>query len=183
MPLKNHNVILAGASFVLICVIFYTYWSVVYVPVQKSIVAERKNSQDLNSKLAVAKSRAGQLSRVQAEMASLQMDVAELEKLLPRTRELPSLLRVFTHRAEANGLVLTSFRPQHPISKGLYDEVPYEISGTSSLHGIGRFLTAMGKGDRLFAARNLALTASPTKNDTTKTVNATFTLVAFKYHE
>jgi len=65
----------------------------------------------------------------------------------------------------------------------LYDEVPYDLAMTSSLHAIGHFLTAMGKGDRLFAARNVTMTASGSKTDPTKTVNATFTLVAFKYHE
>ncbi len=183
MPIKNHNAVIAGVCVALIIVVFYTYWSLVYTPIGKSIATERKNVQELTQKLAAAKTRAGQLSRVQAEMASLQIDVAELEKLLPKTRELPSLLRVFTHRAEINGLALTSFKPSRPVAKGLYDEIPYDVSVVSSMHGIGHFLTAMGKGDRLFAARNLAMTATSTKNDLAKTVNATFTLVAFKYHE
>jgi len=183
MPLKNHNLIIGGVAGILICVIFYSYWSLLYTPVQKSISAERKNAQELNQKLTVAKARASQLSKVQAEMAALQIEVAELEKLLPKNRELPSLIRVFTHRAEVNGLTLTSFRPSRPVAKGLYDEIPYDISVTSSLHGIGHFLTSMGKGDRLFAARNLAMTATASKTDPSKSVNATFTLVAFKYHE
>lgn len=173
---------MAGISALLVCVIFYVYWNQVYAPLRQSIQAERRAAEELNQKLSVAKSRAGQLSRIQTEMASLQIDVAELEKLLPKTRELPSLLRVLAHRAEANGLSLNSLRPQKPVSKGLYDEVPYEITATSSVSGIGRFLTAMGKGDRMFAARNLALTAAGSA-DTSRTVNATFILVAFKYHE
>jgi Tfp pilus assembly protein PilO len=183
MPLKNHNLVMGGLAAVLIGVVFYTYFSLVYTPVSKAIATDRKSVQELNQKLTVAKSRASQLSKIQGEMAALQIDVAELEKLLPKTRELPSLLRVFTHRAEANGLVLTSFKPSRPVPKGLYDEIPYDISVTSSLHGIGHFLTSMGKGERLFAARNLALTANVSKTDLSKTVNATFTLVAFKYHE
>ena len=183
MPLKNHNAIIAGLAAVLVCIIFYCYWSLVHTPIQKSIVQERATAAELNQKLTVAKSRAGQLSKVQAEMASLQVDVAELEKLLPKTRELPSLLRVLTHRVETNGITLTSIRPLKPVAKGLYDEVPYDLAMTSSLHAIGHFLTAMGKGDRLFAARNVTMTASGSKTDPTKTVNATFTLVAFKYHE
>jgi type IV pilus assembly protein PilO len=182
MPLKNHNLIIVGVAFALIGVVSYSYWSLIYTPVAQSIAMERKSVQDLNQKLVSAKSRAGQLSKVQAEMATLQIDVAELEKLLPKTRELPSLIRVFTHRIEAHGLTLTSFKPSRSVAKGLYDEVPYDITVTSSLHGIGHFLTAMGKGERLFAARNLALTGA-SKTDATKSVNATFTLVAFKYHE
>ncbi len=110
MPIKNHNLVIAGVSVALIGIVFYMYWSLVYTPVSKTIAAERKAALELNQKLAVAKSRAGQLSKVQAEMATLQIDVAELEKLLPKTRELPSLLRVFTHRAEANGLIAQFFQ-------------------------------------------------------------------------
>src|SRR5437016_1084084 len=147
MPLKNHNLIIGGLSAVLIGVVFYSYWTLVYTHLSKAISTERASVQELNQKLVVAKERASQLSKVQAEMAALQIDVAELEKLLPKTRELPSLIRVFTHRAEANGLMLTSFRPSKPVAKGLYDEVPYDISVTSSFRGIGRFLMAMAQGD------------------------------------
>ena len=183
MPLKNNTTVIAGVSLALVCVVLYTYWSLVYTPVATAIAAERKTAQDLNGKLTMAKARAGQLGKVQAEMASLQIDVAELEKLLPKTRELPSLLRVFTHRAEANGLVMTSFSPSRPVPKGLYDEIPYDVAITASLNGLGHFLTSMGQGERLFAARNLSLLANTNKTDPSKTVNATFTLVAFKYHE
>jgi len=79
-----------------------------------------------------------------------------------------------THRAESYGIVLGTLAPGKPVSKGLYDEIPYNVSLTSSYHSLGHFLTAMGKGDRLFAARNLALTPAASKTDPTKTINATF---------
>ena len=183
MPIKNPNVIIGSLAVVLACVVFYTYYNLVYTHLSRAIATESAEVAQLNQRLGEAKAKASQLSKVQAEMAALQIDVAELEKLLPKTRELPSLIRVFTHRAEANGLLLTSFRPSKPVPKGLYDEVPYDISVTASMHGIGHFLTAMGKGERLFAARNLALTGIASKADPSKTVNATFTLIAFKYHE
>jgi Tfp pilus assembly protein PilO len=138
---------------------------------------------DLNQKLTAARARAGQLSKIQAEMAGLQVEVAQLEKQLPKNRELPSLIRVFTHRAEAYGLSLSSFAPGKAVSKGLYDEIPYVVALTTSFHSLARFVTALGKGERLFATRNLALTQASAKTDPSKTVNATFTLVAFKYHE
>lgn len=183
MPLKNRNAAILGAAVAIICIIFYGYWSLMYSPTKKAIAEQKKVAEELNTKLAGARARAGQLNRIQAEMASLQTDVAELEKLLPRGRELPQLIRVFTHRAEANGLQMSTLTPSKPIAKGLYDEIPYAVSVTASFHGLGHFLTAMGKGDRLFAARNLTFTAASAKSDPSKTVNATFTLIAFKYHE
>jgi len=183
MPLKNRNLIIALASLGLAGIIFYSYWSLVYNPVSKAIAADRKTVDELNGKLALARTRAGQLSKIQAEMANLQVDVAQLEKQLPKTRELPSLLRIFTHRAESFGLTLSNFAPQKTVPKGLYDEIPFNVSLSASFHSLGRFLTAMGKGERLFATRNLALTTTSSKTDPSKTINATFTLVAFKYHE
>jgi type IV pilus assembly protein PilO len=183
MPLKNRNLSILVGSIALVCAVIYIYWSFVYSPLEKTMVVARKNVEDLTDKLVKAKARAGQLAKIQSEMASLQLDVAQLEKQLPKDRELPSLIRVFTHRAEAYGLTLASFAPGKPVPKGLYDEIPYTVSLSASFHSLGHFLTAMGKGERLFAARNLALSPAGQSKDMSKTVNATFTLIAFKYHE
>jgi type IV pilus assembly protein PilO len=183
MLLKNRNTLIAlvGSALVIIGIL-YGYSTVFYAPVHKDIEKMQADVEDLKGKLKVAKDRAQQLSKMQQEMASLQVDVAELEKQLPKDRELPSLIRVMTHRAESYGIVLGTLSPGKPVSKGLYDETPYSLTITASFHSLGHFLTALGKGDRLFAARNLALTPASSKTDPSKTVNATFQLIAFKYH-
>ena len=183
MPLKNRNTLIAiGGSLFVMCAIAFIYKSYFYNPVHAEIVQKKKDVADLDARLKVAKERAQQLSRMQQEMASLQVDVAQLEKQLPKDRELPALIRVLTHRAESYGLTLSVVAPQKSISKGVYDEIPYNVTVTSSFHGLGHFLTALGKGERLFAARNLALTpAAISKTDPSKTINATFQLIAFKY--
>lgn len=183
MPVKNRNAAIIAGCVVLMGIIVYVYWSFFYRPIQQQIVTARQTVKQLEQELAAAEARASQLSAIQAEMASLQIEVAALEKQLPKGRELPSLIRLFTHRAETFGLTLANFSPQKPIAKGLYDEILYSITLASSFHSLGRFLTAMGKGDRLFAARDLALTSNISKTDPGKTVNVTFKLVSFKYHE
>jgi type IV pilus assembly protein PilO len=183
MPLKNRKTIIAVVGSLLTTLgILYVYSAYFYEPLHKDIVKEQAAIQDYKNKLSVAQARAQQLSKMQQEMASLQVDVAQLEKQLPKDRELPALIRVLTHRAESYGLTLGSLTPGTPISKGLYDEIPYNVSVTSSFHSLGHFLTDLGKGDRLFAARNLSLTPTSSRTDPSKTTNATFQLIAFKYH-
>lgn len=183
MPLKNRNLAVVFALVALLGVILYADWTLVYTPTENKMADDRRAIEELNHKLENAEARAGQLNKIQAEMANLQVDVAQLEKQLPKDRELPSLIRVLTHRAESYGLTLATLSPQKPVAKGLYDELPYSVNVTASFHSLGHFLTAMGKGERLFATRNLTLTASSSKADPAKTVNAQFTLVAFRYHE
>jgi type IV pilus assembly protein PilO len=182
MPLKNRNLLIVGIGwFVSTLIIVYVYSSFFYGPLRTEIVQAQTTVKDLKGKLAQAEDRARQLSKMQQEMAGLQVDVAQLEKQLPKDRELPALIRVLTHRAESYGLVLGTLTPGKAVQKELYDEIPYSVSVTSSFHSLGHFLTALGKGERLFAARNLALSPMSTKSDPSKTVNATFQLIAFKY--
>ena len=183
MPSQNRNLVASIVGLVLICIVSYGFWSYTIVPIKKEETLNAKNLSELRQKLDTAHKRAGQLNQIQLEMAGLQVDVAQLEKQLPKGRELPSLIRVLTHRAEANGVQIVTFTPNKPVTKGLYDEIPYTMNIVTSFHNLGHFLTAMGKGERLFAARNLTMTASNSKTDPSKTITATFSLIAFKYHE
>lgn len=183
MLLKNRNFVITVVGLVIMLVASYAFWSYAVVPIKKDEQDDAKKLTELKQKLQTAQSRAGQLNQIQLEMAGLQVDVAQLEKQLPRGKELPSLIRVLTHRAEANGVQIVSFTPNKAVSKGLYDEIPYNMNIMTSFHNLGHFLTAMGKGERLFAARNMTMTSTNNKTDPSKTVTATFNLIAFKYHE
>jgi len=182
MPLKNRNLIIILASMVLLVVLSYVVYSYQITPMKQEMDQNTSQLNELKQKLRIANERADQLNQIQLEMAGLQIDVAQLEKQLPKGKELPSLIRVLTHRAESNGISISMLTPNRLVTKGLYDEVPYNLSVSASYHALGRFLTAMGKGERLFAARNMSLAPSATR-DAGKTVNATLTLIAFQYHE
>jgi len=183
MPQKNRSLIITGVSFVLMAVLFYVFRSYLILPIKKEQEKEAVTLSEMKQKLRIANERAGQLNQIQLEMAGLQIDVAQLEKQLPKNRELPSLIRILTHRAEANGLSILAITPNRPVSKGLYEEIAYNVAVSASYHNLARFLTAMGKGERLFAARNISLMPNNNKADPGKTVNATMMLIAFKYHE
>lgn len=183
MPLKNRNTLILFASSILaVGAVLYGYAACLAKPLRQDIADSQSKVDVLRGKLNVTRARAQQLGQLQQEMANLQVELADLEKQLPKTRELPALLRVLAHRAEGYGITVGTFSPQKPVAKGLYDEIPYNLSITASYHSLARFLVEMGKGDRLFAARNLALTAGASKTDPAKTVDATFQLIAFQYH-
>src|SRR6185295_14468927 len=118
MPTKNRNLILAVSSLAIIVAIVYGYWNFVYQPLKMKIDTATQEVATLTSKLAAAEARAGQLHQLQAEMQSLQVDVAQLERQLPKSKELPGLIRVFTHRAESYGLTRATFAPQKAVPKG-----------------------------------------------------------------
>src|SRR5690349_8762258 len=146
MPIKDRNTVMAIlGSLIIIAGVMFAYNSYFYGPIAKEIKQKQVEVADLKQKLQVAMERAQQLGKMQQEMASLQVDVAQLEKQLPKDRELPALIRVLTHRAESYGITLGNIQPGKPISKGLYEEIPYVMSVTASFHGLGHFLESLGK--------------------------------------
>ena len=184
MSPKNRNtLIVLGLSLAIIFGVGFGYWKYFGETARQEIAALETDTKNMEKRLEEAKIRAQQLSKIEEEMHGLQIEVAAMERQLPKDRELPNLIRVFSNRAEAFGLTINSFAPDTMSAKGLYDEIPYKVSVSASFHGIGQFLTAMGKGERLFAARDISFQGAPNRSDPTKTVTATFTLVAFKYHE
>ncbi len=181
--LKNRNLVISVvATLILWAAIGYGFSSILISPVNAEISKFKKEKADLEQKIAAAEARAQQLNKIQKEMADLQIEVAEFEKQLPRNRDLPPLLRTLTRKAETFGILISNLNPGRPVSKGLYDEIAYTISATTSFHALGRFLTSIGKGDRLFAVRNISFAPFQNKSDPSKTITTSFTLVAFKYH-
>src|ERR1019366_8214767 len=107
--LKNrNNLIMLASTLAIIGVILYVYWTYFYTRVHTDIQKITVQKQDLEKRLGMARDRAQQLERIREEMDGLNLDVVQLEKQLPRGRELPGLLRVFTHRAESFGLLLSN---------------------------------------------------------------------------
>jgi len=152
--LKDRNVLITLITIVITWIgSFYVYSNVLSAPIKTDIQQTKDKIKALESQLAEAKAKAEQLNKLKEEMAGLQLEVATLEKQLPRTQELPSLLRLFTNRFESYGLFVSSLGPGKPVSKGLYDEIPFTLSFSTTFHNLGKFLTSLGKNERLMAAR------------------------------
>jgi|GEM_PF-1133878 type IV pilus assembly protein PilO len=180
---KDRNTLLAiTVAALFLGGVIFGYTTIIFMPLHKDIVKSRTEVQNLSGRLNMVRQKVAKLPKLQQEMAELQIEVFEMEQQLPKSAELPGLLRTLTHRAETNGLQLSSLAPGKPVSKGQYDEIPYVITAVASFHSLGRFLTAMGTGSRLFATRNLTLSAAQAKEDSSKTVSATFSLITFQYH-
>lgn len=179
---KNQLQAIVGL-FLIVGLVGYGYWHFFYAPVSKEISTRQATINDLNSRIRNAENRAAQLPQMKKELALLDIEVARLEKQLPKKKEIPGLLRTMTSQSSTYGVSIQTISPGAPINKGVYDEVPYVLSSGGSFHSFIRFLTALGQNQRLFSARNISFTGVNGDQNSNKSVNTNFTLIAFKYHE
>lgn len=132
-------------------------------------------------KLAEMKQRALELPRLQADMKLLELEVAELEKLLPREKEIPQLLRSMTKTAQQYQLKITQITPQAIVAQENYNELPFLISVQGTYHSLGFFFADMGQAGRLMSTRNLTIAPLGTSKNGPASISATFVLVAYTF--
>jgi len=134
--------------------------------------------QQAESKLSEMKRRAMELPKLQAEMRILETEVTELEKSLPRNKEIPDIIRTITRTAQRYHLKIQSFSPAPMLSQPNFNEVPFQITLQGSYHSLAHFLAELGQQTRILNAKNINISSSGGKDNET-TINATFTLVAY----
>jgi len=97
------------------------------------------------ARLEEMKATALELPKLQAEMAVLELEVADLEKRLPKEKEIPELLRTITKTAQRYNLKISNFNPSKIVEQPNYSEVPFEMVVQGNYHSLAYFLTDLGR--------------------------------------
>ncbi len=88
--------------------------------------------------------------------------IARLEKLIPRSEEVPALLESLAWEARRSGLGDLAFIRPGAVEPGLfYTRQSYELSVVGGYHETARFLTAIASLPRIVTPVELEMTASP----------------------
>lgn len=159
----------------------YVYTTKLLKPVQGQIQSRESELASVNSRIEGLRVTANQLDQLLKRVEELKVQVAAVEKRLPRDENLQDIIRTVSTLAEKSGVRYSSFSPGTPQAVNLFTEIPIGMSITGSVYSIGKFLAAIGQQERIMSARNVNLNAGadPKKN---QTVTGSFTLLAFIYN-
>jgi len=153
IPLEKKNKLIAlGVIFVLPLLLCYFF---VYKP----------NFDEVDKlKSQIAKS-SEELKRVRKAARDLPAHQEELEKtreafeltsvLLPKSQEIPDLLRNISDLGKHSGLDFLSFVPGGEIPKDFYAEIPIDIKIRGPYHNLGLFLDRISKLERIVTVNNI----------------------------
>jgi Tfp pilus assembly protein PilO len=159
----------------------YIYFAKLLKPVQVEILTKETELASVNNRIDGLRATANQRDQLLKRVEELKVQVAAVEKRLPRDRNLQDIIRIVSDLATKSGIRYSSFSPQGEQTSQLFVEIPFGMNISGSVFSIGKFLAAIGQQERILSARNLSLnfSADPKKN---QTVTGTFTLVAFVYN-
>jgi len=166
-----HRILIFAGTVVLIVGLYI--W-LAYIPKTGEIKTIKSELDILERNIIIAKVRANNLKRLEADLAKAQGDLKVAIKLLPTTSEIPSLLKNITKLGNDSNLEFLLFSPEKQVSKEFYVEIPVSIEVLGSYHDVAIFFDKVGKLDRIVNVVNVSMIPIKELSTTLKTsCNAT----------
>ena len=137
--------ILAGTLLVLAGLFAY----LLYLPKNNEIASLENDVANLERQLMLAKKRAENLEKFEAQEVRVNVEFNEALRLLPNEREIPSLLRSITQMGSDSNLQFNLFSPRKEVPKDFYIEIPVAIEVGGSFHEVAMFFDKVGRMERI----------------------------------
>ena len=137
------------------------------------IVTARK---ELNRARKVARN----LPKYKAQMEETRRRFEEAAVVLPKTKEIPNLLRSISDLGKGAGLDFLSFKPMAEKPQDFYAEIPVDISIRGPYHNMGFFLDQVSKLNRIVSVNNITM-GSPTKEGGEMLLSSQCRLVTYRF--
>lgn len=159
MPIR---IAIFAGTLVLLAGLFFYF---VYLPYSEEIARTQDEIARLEQKLNQAKVRVRALKRFEDEYASVDAQFQEALKLLPNTKEIPSLLKSITQLGTDSNLEFLLFSPQRERAQDFFMEIPVSIEVSGTYHNVAIFFDKVGQMERIVNILNVSM--SPQKDRST----------------
>jgi type IV pilus assembly protein PilO len=174
---KKLKITLAVILFLLPVVLFYFFW---FQPQSEKTANLTKQKARITKELQVAKAKAANLPKLMAELEATQILFEETAALLPKEKEIPSLLTNISALGRGSGLDFLTFKPSADIPKDFYSEIPIDIKVRGPYHNMGIFLDQVSKLDRIVTVSNITM-GGPKKEGGEMLLNSSCRLVTYRF--
>ncbi len=174
---KKLKITIAVVLFLLPVVLFYF---VLFQPQVKESNRLAKEKASIIKKLQAAKIKAANEGKLKEELAAMEQLFEETATLLPKEKEIPSLLTNISALGRGSGLDFLTFKPIAEIPKDFYSEIPIEIKVRGPYHNMGSFLDQVSKLDRIVTVANINM-GGPKKDAGEMLLESSFRLVTYQF--
>jgi type IV pilus assembly protein PilO len=174
---KKVKIIIVIAAVVVPIVLFYL---LSYTPGQEKIAGIEQRISTARADLLMAQKAAADLPRVEREVAETKKAFELAAVVLPKTSEIPDLLRDISDLGKRAGLDFLTFKPGTETAKDFYAEIPVDIAIRGSYHNMGIFLDQVSRLARIVSVNNIKMGA-PKKEGGEMLLNSTCRLVTYRF--
>jgi type IV pilus assembly protein PilO len=140
-----------------------------FLPKSEEIAKTREEIARLQQKIDQARVRASGLKRFEDEYSQVDTQFQEALKLLPNTKEIPSLLKSITQLGTDSNLEFLLFSPQRERAQDFFMEIPVSIEVSGTYHNVAIFFDKVGQMERIVNILNVSMTPQKERSTTLTT--------------
>jgi len=149
---KRNKLIVLALVFILPLLLCYFF---IYSPNAKETKDLEKKIADISIELKRVRRIARDLPKHQEELKKTKEAFELTTVLLPKSQEIPDLLRSISDLGKNSGLDFLSFVPGGEVPKDFYAEIPINIKIRGPYHNLGLFLDRVSKLERIVTVNNI----------------------------
>jgi type IV pilus assembly protein PilO len=128
-------------------------------------IAEQKEST-LKIEFEGKQKKAVNLQDYQEQLNQIEVSLDEMIKQMPTEEEVASLIIDISQTGLASGLQFKLFKPEAPVRKDFYSELPINIQVTGQYEELGLFVSGLASLPRIVTLHNVNIIPEGNKNNT-----------------
>jgi type IV pilus assembly protein PilO len=136
-----------------------------------SLESDEQKEQTLKSEFEVKQKKAVNFQDYQDQLTQIKASLDEMIKQMPTEEEVASLLVDISQTGLASGLEFKLFKPDAPIVKDFYSELPISIQVIGKFEELGLFVSGLASLPRIVTIHDVNIT--PEGKDGSLRMNAT----------
>ncbi len=122
-----------------------------------SLDREKQKEQSLKNEFKEKQKKAINLHDYQEQLTQIEASLNEMIRQLPTEEEVASLLVDISQTGLASGLKFKLFKPDTPINKDFYSELPISIQVLGHYEELGMFISGLASLPRIVTIHNISI--------------------------
>jgi type IV pilus assembly protein PilO len=136
----------------------------------KTLESAKQTEQTLKLDFEVKQKKVAKFQDYKDQLTQIEASLAEMIKQMPTKEEVASLLVDISKTGLASGLKFKLFKPETPIPKDFYSELPINIEVLGKYQELGLFVSGLASLPRIVTIHDVNIT--PVNNDGSMLMNA-----------
>jgi type IV pilus assembly protein PilO len=129
----------------------------------KTLASAEQTEQTLKNEFETKQKKAAKFQDYKDQLTQIEASLAEMIRQMPTKEEVASLLVDISQTGLASGLKFKLFKPEIPIPKDFYSELPINIEVLGKYQELGLFVSGLASLPRIVTIHDVNIT--PVNND------------------
>ena len=180
MNLKERKTQQLIAFLIILVVVLILFFRFPYRANKEKVDRLRSRRDSLQIEVQKAEAARIRLPELQEKIARLEVEWERAKEMLPKEKEIPSLIQQISNSGARAGVSFQLFRPSTVAQKAHYSEIPVQIKVTCGYHQLGKFLSNVGNLARIVNVPSIKIVAGKDRSCEAELRTLTYTVAKGK---